>query len=94
MTITLQPKEQPDKTLPYPYFISKKGLVGRQDYWKGKPYKLIGFSKTMTAGNMTLYLRAFLETPEKAIGMFPIFADKKDNWATHAPCIESVKKDK
>lgn len=91
MTISIQPKEQEDGTLPYPYHINDKGLVGRQDFWNGNPYSLKGFSKKLTTGKMELLVDDFLKDPEQAVGMYPVFADKEDNWYTHGVAIASVK---
>ena len=90
--IKIQPKEQEDFTLPYPYFIDEKGLVGRQDFWKGKPYKLLGFSKVPIAGTIELSFKDFWKNSKKAIGMFPVFKDKKYNWTTSTIAIESIDK--
>ena len=93
MKIKIQPKELKDFTLPYPYFIDKDGYVGRQDFWKGKPYKLLGFSKEAKAGKIELNFVSFWKKPSQAVNMYPVFADKKDNWATLLNKIESVEKD-
>lgn len=71
-----------DSTLPYPYFIDKKGLVGRQDFWKGKPYKLLGFSFLPEAGDINIFLEDAIKNPNLVIGRYPVFADKDDNWFT------------
>lgn len=88
--IKIQPQEIDDGTLPYPYFIDNEGLVGRQDFWKGNPYRLLGFSKMPEAGDMELSFEYFWKIPEKAIGMYPVFADKRNNWTTQTNVIESV----
>lgn len=78
--------------LPYPFFIDLKGMVGRQDFWKGKPLKLIGFNPKYQSGVMdgTLILKDFLEKPKKAITMFPIFEYKDKKYYTYGLPIESV----
>ena len=90
--IRIQPKERKNKVLPYPFFINEKGLVERQDFWKGKPYKLIGFSpiKEQKFDKKQIDLKIFLETPKKAIGMYPIFEHKNKEWYTYQDKIESV----
>ena len=88
----LQPAERDDGTLPYPYFIDEQGLVGRQDFWNGKPYKLIGFQPKPKTGVMkgTIDIKIFFEDPQKAVGMYPIFADTEDTYYTYRDKIESV----
>jgi len=90
--IRIQPEED-NGTLPYPYFINEEGFVGRQDFWKGKPYKLIGFSPIpkQEFDKRQIDVSTFFESPKKAIGMYPIFADIKDNWYTYQLKIALVK---
>ncbi len=91
-TIRIQPKQRKDFTLPYPFFIDEKGRVGRQDFWKGKPLRLIGFSKTPQTGTLDIYLREFLSNPKLAIKKYPIFEwkDKKRSWHTYLDPIEHI----
>lgn len=91
-TIHIQPKELPNGTLPYPYFIKKDGKVGRQDFWKGNPSHLIGFSSLPKSGNVDLVFQDFWSSPEKAVGMYPVFADKDNEWVTKTDPIQSVEK--
>ena len=90
--ITIQPKEREDNVLPYPYFIDEKGMVGRQDFWKGKPKQLIGFNGKPNAemDKKTIDLSKFLETPKKAIGLYPFFEHKDGEWFTYKDPIASV----
>jgi hypothetical protein len=90
MQIALQPTQRPDGTLPYPYFIDEKGKVGRQDFWKGDPATLIGFVRSLQSQDMALSVPNFIEEPKKAIGLFPVFADKNDKWTTYGDAIESA----
>jgi len=90
---TLQPKQRPDGKLPYPYFIDESGMVGRQDFWKGEPLELIGFDINPTDHGMSgqsIDLKEFLKNPQIAVGMYPIFKDKNDNWHTYEDEIKSV----
>lgn len=88
--IKIQPQEQEDLTLPYPYFIDKDGSVGRQDFWKGKPAKLLGFSFMPKAGKIDLSFKDFWSKQKLALGLFPVFADIKDNWFTNTISISHV----
>ena len=89
--IRIQPEEN-NGTLPYPYFIDKEGSVGRQDFWKGKPFKLIGFSPIpeQEFDKRQINLSEFLESPQKAIGMYPIFMYKNKDWYTYQDKIASI----
>ena len=90
--IPLQPKERPDMTLPYPYFIDEKGGVGRQDFWKGKPLRLQGFNPRNVSGVVkgTIGLEDFLKNPKRAIGMFPIFEHKGGAFFTYGDPIQTI----
>lgn len=89
--IEIQPKELSNGTLPYPYFINKNdGKIGRQDYWKGNPYRLIGFNDEPKAGDISLSFSQFKENPKLAINKYPVFSSKDDEWVTHTNPIESI----
>lgn len=90
MKIRIQPKERPDMVLPYPYFIKPKGMVGRQDFWKGKPLKLLGFSNSNQQGTMELMFADFWKKPKSAIGKYPVFAFKDKSWHTFGDPIERI----
>ena len=88
--IAIQPKENQNGVLPYPYFIDKDAYVGRQDYWQGSPYKLLGFSKKPIAGAINLEFKDFWKKPTSCIGMFAVFSTAQDSWSTQTIPIESV----
>jgi hypothetical protein len=88
-TIRIQPKERKDMTLPYPYFIDAKGNVGRQDFWKGEPLKLICFAKKNEAKS-SLDFDKFWKNPSKCIGLYPVFEHSNGEWFTYKDPIESV----
>ena len=90
--ISIQQKSQPNGTRPYPYFISKDGKVGRQDFWKGHPSKLLGFSKKPVSGEMEVVLQDFFFNPKQVIGMYPVFMDKNNKWFTSKDAIESIER--
>lgn len=92
MRIEIQPKELKDKTLPYPYFIDKNALVGRQDFWRGKPYRLLGFSCKARTGEMDIMFKDFWKNPKLALEKYPVFSDNKDNWTTLMNKIQSINK--
>lgn len=75
---------------PYPYFVNSDGLVERQDFWRGTPHKLVGFCKKRGTGELDLPLFDFLESPQKAVGMYPVFENKNGEWGTYGSPIESI----
>ena len=93
MRIKIQPQELSNGTLPYPYFVSEDGMVGRQDFWKGNPKKFIGFADAPVAGNIKYALVQYLNlqvTPDVR-GMYPVFEKEDGSWYTETNPIESVK---
>lgn len=78
--------------LPYPYFISSDGSVGRQDFWKGEPLKLVGFAPHPSKQVTCLELKEFLKRPKLCIGLYPVFEFSDGQWYTFKDPIESVGK--
>lgn len=90
-TIQIQPQEQPNFKLPYPYFIdTQTGDVGRQDVWKGDPRRLMGFQNRADVQRVDVFLEDFAANPEAAIGKYPVFLrDDATMYNTTTP-IESI----
>jgi len=89
--IMIQPEEQPNHFLPYPFFVSENGKIGRQDFWKGNPEMLLGLNDEPLAGDITLQRKEFFENPKKAIGKYPVLKNKNGEWVTSTIPIESIK---
>lgn len=90
-TIKLQPKMKADGTLPYPYFIDPdNGEIGRQDIWRGKPLRLLGFSETAETGQMQLELLDFFDDPLQAVGMYMVTEHEDGGWYTASDPIDEV----
>lgn len=91
--ITIQPRTRPDLTQSHPFLIDEKGNVQCQDFWKGKPLALICFNSTPANeyDPAQLTLHKFLQTPNKAIGMYPVFENSTKEVFTYQEPIESVK---
>lgn len=64
------------KPLPYPYHIEDDGTVGRQDFWKGKPARLLGFQLTADRHEVSVRVETWLENDVDVTGHFPVFQDK------------------
>ena len=102
-TITIQPKKMEDGTLPYPYHISEDGLIQRQDFWKGRPFRLIGFAKYSQINQVDLIFEDWIKKPKSCIGMYAVLEYKrkygdgnitietdKTDFATNYQMIESI----
>ncbi|HWT40480.1 MAG TPA: hypothetical protein VN081_04430 [Dongiaceae bacterium] len=88
-----------DGVLPYPYYVDEAGLVGRQDFWQGNPYRLIGFNDKPVSGEMNVaqfIQNQTSDTPIPAedmmlgIGNYGVFSTKDNNWFTMTEPFESV----
>ncbi|AYD89695.1 hypothetical protein D5R93_05865 [Actinomyces lilanjuaniae] len=73
-TIMVQPRAFGDGTLPYPWFINASSfLVGRQDWWRGKPYRLVGFTVPDQPYEVLLRPEEWADDVGQAVGMVPVF---------------------
>jgi hypothetical protein len=95
--ITIQPELREDGVLPYPFHVLAedvkevtRGAVGRQDFWHGKPERLVGFVLDPETQQIDLMLGEFLTDPAAARGMHPVMQDSKGGWATYPGAIESI----
>ena len=90
MRIKIQPRELSNYELPYPYFIYANGNVGRQDFWKGHPFTLVGFNRKPIAGNIDLYFEDWWKVPPLCFGMYPVFLNKDGTMFTLKTEIQTV----
>lgn len=88
---TIQPDMLPDMSLPYPYFVREDGRVDRQDFWRGKIYRVIGFQADINAMRVDLFWSDFLKDPQRAVGMHAVTADDKNKWGTDRATVGSVR---
>jgi hypothetical protein len=90
--IAIQPETR-NGVMPYPYFvIESDGAIGRQDYWKGRPTKLIGFSDEAGTAAVELSFEAFVDRPADAVGKYPVFEHADGQWYTAETWIESIRR--
>ena len=59
-SITIQPTNMEDGTSPYPYHVGMDGLIQRQDFWKGRPFRLIGFAKDKKVNEVNLLFKEWI----------------------------------
>lgn len=103
-TITIQPSDRvdgisPDGTertqRPYPFHVSPDGMVQRQDFWRGRVYRVIGFTETPNARTIkpSLTWRRIVRRPFDMIGKYVVTADDAGNFSTHQLAISDVRID-
>lgn len=82
-TITLQPSPRVDNIvdgiemtqLPYPFHVdADTGDVGRQDFWRGDPARVVGFQKDLAVQRIDLWWRDAVKNPEQVVGMYVVTA--------------------
>jgi hypothetical protein len=77
MIYNIQPKnEDVSQPRPFPFPIDDEGKVLDQDFWQGDPYSLLGFQATAHEQRVSLFFKEFTESPQQAVGMFPVFVKK------------------
>ena len=60
--------------LPYPFHIeAETGNVGRQDFWKGDPLRLMGFQVDADVQHVDVLYREFMNDPKVGEGKFAVF---------------------
>lgn len=92
VVVVIQPEQQPGLTLPKPYFVDAEGMIGRQDYWKGAPTRLIGFQRDLAVMTVDLEHGLFFDHPDAAIGLYPVFEDARGNMSTLQAPIASTRR--
>lgn len=65
------------------YDVDESGFVDGQQSWNGSPWLLIGFEEA-GAPERSIVLSRFewLDDPQKAVGMVPVFSDFDGTWAS------------
>ena len=76
--LTIQKEASVCGTLPYPWFVDiTKGYEGnvlRQDFWRGRYSKLIGFASSHTPKEVTLLVENIVDTSQIK-SLLPVFCD-------------------
>lgn len=88
--VMIQPAMGPDFTKPYPFYVLADGAIDRQDFWRGDPARLIGFTDRFDVDKISLSFSQFWADPSQAEGKYAVFADTNDDWGTHIEVISTV----
>lgn len=88
---TLHPESSAGGYAPYPYHIRVNGrFVGAQHYWKGDPFRLVGFAEPQTPYEVELSADSVFANPEACIGLVPVFVDRHEHHSTDTTPIARV----
>lgn len=97
--ITLQPSARTDhitddgtelQQLPYPFHVDEHAHVLRQDFWRGRVARVIGFTDRPEPGNITVTWSEAWADPAQVVGKYLVTADDVDQWSTHVSAIQSA----
>lgn len=94
-TYTLQPADVPDGTTstrrPYPFHVDPNGFVQRQDFWRGRVYRVIGFVSDPSRMDVDIHWDDAVEGDiTRVVGMYVITTDTDSNWSTQVAAIAEV----
>jgi hypothetical protein len=66
--------------VPYPINIDTDGSVLNQDFWRGDPFRLIGFQKDRDIQHIDVPMSEWMDNdPDSIVGMYPVFLTKGDD---------------
>lgn len=77
--------------LPYPFHCdAATGRVGRQDFWQGEVYGIVGFKQHLDVQRVDLFWVAAAQQPERMHGLFPVLVDADGNLSTWTTPVTHV----
>lgn len=98
--ITLQPSSFTDQItsdgteltkLPYPFHVeAATGDIQRQDFWRGDPFRVIGFQNDPHVQHVDLWWDDVAKDPQSAVGKYPVTVKQGGGMAGWSLAIESV----
>lgn len=98
--ITLQPAPRTDQITedgtelqqrPYPFHVrSLDGWVESQDFWRGRPQRVVGFAARLDRQQIDLWWRDAVKDPQQAVGMYVVTRNSDGSMDVHMTAIESV----
>lgn len=97
--VTLQPSPRTDHItedgqeftqLPYPFHVTETGEVLRQDFWRGDPARIVGFTKEPQPGRLVYTWEEVAADPQRAVGLYIVSQDRAGRWAVHVIAVAEV----
>jgi len=76
--------------LPYPFYVAEDGSIGRQDFWKGRFVRVVGFAADLHVEEINLWWSEAVRDPQRAVGMYVVTADYEEAFETHPTAVERV----
>jgi hypothetical protein len=75
------------RRLPYPFFVTEKGEVLRQDIWAGKVLKVVGFQRDLAKNQIDLWWHEAFVNPDRCLGMYVVTRDRDGGMSVHTTAI-------
>jgi len=75
---------------PYPFHVNPDRTIMGQEFWHGDPAKVIGFAQRLDVQSVDLSWKDFLDAPQKAVNMYVVTANLRDEWSTHLGAVSQV----
>lgn len=76
--------------LPYPLFAYASGAVARQDFWRGRPKRIVGFAADLAKQQVDLWWSAAYADPAQAVGMYIVVQDADGSMGTWDTAVETI----
>ncbi len=77
--------------MPYPFVVGESGYVEGQDFWKGDPFRVVGFQKDLAVKQIDLYWDEVIKDPKKAEGTYLVTRDRDGAIGVHLTAVMHVK---
>lgn len=97
--VTLQPSPITDQILedgteltqlPYPLHVEEDGSIQRQDFWAGKPLRVIGFANDLARHSIDLWWDDAVKNPQQVVGKYIVTVDKDGTWSSWSSAVSDV----
>lgn len=62
--------------LPYPFFVNEDGTIGNQSFWRGDPFRVVGFQRDLAKHQIDVWWDEVAKDPAKAVGLYVVTSDK------------------
>ena len=89
--VTIHRHPMPDFTQPHPVTVAlPSGDVQDQDFWRGDPFRLVGFQDDLAVQRVNLHLDGFADNPQNAVGKYPVYVDKDGGMGVYETAVAKV----
>lgn len=89
-TITLHFPAADDLSVPLPFQVAADGTIGRQEHWRGRPLRLVGFADQPETGRVDVHVEAWWNEPETAVNRYPVLVNADGSMATATVAVERI----